>query len=502
MTTRTALLLAAHGSTRDPAAAALVERLGEALRSRRLADEVTTAYHQGTPGFAAALDRLTADRVVVLPLFTSVGYYTEQVLPTALRASERFTAVALRQASPLGTHPALVGLIGRRIDALAAHHGLRPSACGVLVVGHGTRRHPHSRDATLALVEGLRREEVVGSIATGFLDDDPSIEAALAELRQPDVLVIPFLLGGRGHAATDLPARLRPGPGQRILLDEPLGGQEALVDLLAETARRELARFDLPAGTVALVGAGPGDPELITRRGLRLLRAADVVLHDRLVAPELLLEARADALIIDVGKSPGAGASSQRAINASLVHHARLGRSVVRLKGGDPFVFGRGAEEFEACEAAGIPCSVVPGISSAIAAPAAAGIPVTSRGESRSFAVVTAQGENGGLPDSFARLAPALSALDTVVILMGRAVLSEITSALISAGRDPGTPAACIQEGTTPSQRVTVATLGTIAEAADRDGLVAPIVTVIGAVATHAHAARAVALQATGAATC
>jgi len=161
------------------------------------------------------------------------------------------------------------------------------------------------------------------------------------------------------------------------------------------------------------------------------------------------------------------------------VARARAGHTVVRLKGGDPFVFGRGSEELEACRAAGVPCEVVPGVSSAIAGPAAAGIPVTARGVARSFAVVTAhQAGEGGSTD----LRP-LAAVDTIVVLMGRSGLPRFTADLIAAGRTPDTPAACIQSATTPDQRVTIATLSTIAEAAERDGLEAPVVTVIGEVA-------------------
>ena len=238
-------------------------------------------------------------------------------------------------------------------------------------------------------------------------------------------------------------------------------------------------------GAVHLVGGGPGDPGLITSRGLELLRTADVVVHDRLIASELLQEARTDAELIDAGKGPGHAPYTQAEINALLVDRARLGRTVVRLKGGDPFVFGRGSEEAAACRAAGVPVYVVPGVTSAIAAPAAAGIPVTARGLARSFAVVTAHqaGPGGQVADL-----RGLAGVDTLVVLMGRSSLGPLAAQLIEAGRDPATPAACIQSATTPEQRVTRATLATIADAADRDGLQNPVVTVIGAVAALADA--------------
>jgi uroporphyrin-III C-methyltransferase len=236
------------------------------------------------------------------------------------------------------------------------------------------------------------------------------------------------------------------------------------------------------SGAVHLVGAGPGDPGLITARGLDLLRRADVVVHDRLVGPELLHEARPGAELIDVGKGVGHAALSQEEINALLVERARRGQDVVRLKGGDPFVFGRGSEEVTACREAGVEVSVVPGVSSAIAAPAAAGIPVTARGVARSFAVVTAQQADGVGPDI-----GALAGVDTIVVLMGRAALPRLTARLMAAGRAPDTPAACVQSATTAAQRIAVATLATIAEVAEREGLEAPMVTVIGEVAAHAR---------------
>ncbi len=173
---------------------------------------------------------------------------------------------------------------------------------------------------------------------------------------------------------------------------------------------------------------------------------------------------------------------TQDEINRLLVDRARQGREVVRLKGGDPFVFGRGSEELAACREARVHCDVVPGVSSAIAGPAAAGIPVTARGIARSFAVVTAHQAGDGAEPEVA----GLVGVDTVVVLMGRSSLPAFTARLIAAGRDPATPAACIQSATTPAQRVAVATLATIAEAAEREGLEAPVITVIGEVARMA----------------
>lgn len=489
MSARTAILLAAHGARRDAAANDRVRALARELLARGAADEVIAGFHQGEPGFTAALDQLTADRVLVLPLFTSAGYYTEQVLPAALARSARCNAVRLHQAAPLGVHPGIERLVAERIAAVAKREQLELDTTSVLLVGHGTPRNPNSRLATQQLAKALLARGAASDVTSGFLDDEPGIEEALASLRHRSVIVVPFLIGGGGHALEDLPRRIGGDAERRIVLDDAVGAYPELGDLLLEIARRELPAAGTPAtiepGSVALVGAGPGDPGLITVRGLSLLRGADVVLHDRLSAPELLSEVRRDALVIDVGKLPGGEGTSQERINALLVEHALAGRSVVRLKGGDPFVFGRGSEEMDACALYGIPCTVVPGITSAIAVPAAAGIPVTARGESRSFAVITAHGEGGERPEAVRQLA-ANADIETLVLLMGRSVLRELAEEMIAAGRDPDTPAACVQSGTTSKQRVTAATLATIADAADRDGLVAPVVIVVGNVAARA----------------
>jgi uroporphyrin-III C-methyltransferase len=221
-------------------------------------------------------------------------------------------------------------------------------------------------------------------------------------------------------------------------------------------------------GTVYLVGAGPGDPELITVRGLNLLRQADVVVHDRLVHPELLESASPRAHLIDVGKAPGRHTCSQDEINRILIQYARQGRAVVRLKGGDPFVFGRGGEECLALARAGVPYEVVPGISSAIAVPAYAGIPLTHRGVAGQFTVVTG---HGGAVDW-----NSLPAEGTLVILMGVERLGEIAAALVERGRAAGTPVAVIFTGTTHAQHVVD---GTLADIADRARGIAPPATIV-----------------------
>ena len=213
-------------------------------------------------------------------------------------------------------------------------------------------------------------------------------------------------------------------------------------------------------GIVYLVGGGPGDPGLITVKGLECLRRADVVLYDRLIAQELLAETSTEAELIDVGKEPKRHRRSQDEINALLIEKARQGKVVVRLKGGDPFVFGRGGEECQALADAGIPYEVIPGVSSAIAVPAYAGIPVTQRAVTTAFAVVA--GHTGGADSGVDW--HAISRIGTIVFLMGVEHLAEIVPQLITHGRASDTPAALIQEGTTPNQWVVTGTLTDIVE--------------------------------------
>jgi uroporphyrinogen III methyltransferase/synthase len=230
--------------------------------------------------------------------------------------------------------------------------------------------------------------------------------------------------------------------------------------------------------TVYLVGAGPGDPGLLTRRGEELLRGADVVVYDRLASPALLDLAPPNAERVDVGKAPGHVAMTQDQINEVLVARGKEGLDVVRLKGGDPFVFGRGGEEAEVCRDAGIPFEVVPGITSAIAAAAYAGIPVTHRGLSTSFTVVTGHEDpaKGTTDTDWEALARAGG---TLVVLMGAGRVADIAAALIAGGRAPGTPVAAVRWGTRPEQRTLRGTLETVAEL----GVEAPSAIVIGAVA-------------------
>jgi uroporphyrinogen III methyltransferase/synthase len=233
-------------------------------------------------------------------------------------------------------------------------------------------------------------------------------------------------------------------------------------------------------GTVFLVGAGPGDPRLLTLRGADVLGVADVVVYDRLVSPELLARAAPGAQRIYAGKEPGRAAMPQEEISATLVACALAGRTVVRLKGGDPFVFGRGGEEALACARAGVPFEVVPGVSSALAAPAFAGIPVTHRGVAQSFAVTTGSTAHGDEVD----LERIATATDTLVVLMAAGKLDRTCATLVAAGRDAGEPAAIVQWAATPEQRTVIGTLETLPALARAARIGPPATLVVGGVAT------------------
>jgi len=237
--------------------------------------------------------------------------------------------------------------------------------------------------------------------------------------------------------------------------------------------------------TVHLVGAGPGDPELLTVRAMRLIAAADVIVHDALASDEIIALARPGVELIDVGKKPG-NPTPQELINTLLVHLGSQGLEVVRLKGGDPFVFGRGSEEAEALLQAGVPHTVVPGITSAVGVPAAAGIPVTHRNVSPAFTVVTGHREKGGASaiewEALARVG------GTIVVLMGVAERAVIASRLIAGGLDESTPVAAIRYGTRPEQLVIRTTLGALG---DTD-IASPSTIVIGAVAAFDFSPRGI----------
>jgi len=317
--------------------------------------------------------------------------------------------------------------------------------------------------------------------------DDPDVNAAVcAEGERSRVFCVRADSGAEGSAVT--PASGRHGG---LLVGVLSGGEPlrsaAVRDSVLDGLRAGLIddgrvpqTGELPG--VALVGGGPGDPELITVRGRRLLAKADVVVVDRLAPRELLDELRPDVEIVDAAKIPYGRAASQEVINTSLIEHAKAGKFVVRLKGGDPYLFGRGFEEVLACAEAGVPVTMVPGITSAFAVPAVADVPVTHRGVAHEVVVVSghvAPGHEKSLVDW-----DALGRMHgTIVLMMGVERLTQFADALLSGGRPPETPVAIIEDGTMRTQRVLKSTLVAVAADAQAASVRPPAVIVIGPVA-------------------
>jgi uroporphyrin-III C-methyltransferase/precorrin-2 dehydrogenase/sirohydrochlorin ferrochelatase len=258
---------------------------------------------------------------------------------------------------------------------------------------------------------------------------------------------------------------------RRFTLGDARGAERIAQRLLTTTSAAPRA-----AGEVTLVGAGPGDPELLTLKALRALQDADVILHDRLVSAEVLDLARRDAARICVGKAAGNVGSTQEQINALMIEHAQQGKRVVRLKGGDPFVFGRGGEELQALAAAQINFSVVPGITAALGAAAYAGIPLTHRGYAHSVSFVTGHAQDGPEPDWRALAMPGT----TAVFYMGLARLDRIVAKLLEHGAPATRPAALIAHASTARQQVCAATLATLGGRAAAAGIESPALLVVG----------------------
>lgn len=246
----TGLVLAAHGSREEPAANERVRAVAERIREEAWFDEVAATFHQGDPPFCQVLDRMTAELVFVIPFMMSAGYYAEEVLPTQLARNRRFSNVTLVQTPPLGAHPRVIDLLETRaMESLGAFEfdaGLTTLA----LVGHGTRKHPRSRDTTFAAAEAIRRRGIVGEVVCAFLDDDPPIEQLLAQVRTPCLMVEPFLISDARHAARDIPERLGMEPPtetdslwvgrhreRRIAFREALGSDPRVVDVIVAMCR-------------------------------------------------------------------------------------------------------------------------------------------------------------------------------------------------------------------------------------------------------------------------
>ena len=372
-----------------------------------------------------------------------------------------------------------------------------------VLISHGAQVHVVALVATPA-VEALAEQKPgitldLRAYRDGDLDgawyaiaatDNPSVNAAVvAEAERRHIFCVRADAGREGTAVTpasfDYEGLLvgvlasgehRRSAAVRSAIRDAFQQGRIAPDIVASTAS------DVVPGGVALVGGGPGDPELITVRGRRLLAHADVVVADRLAPPELLAELPPQVEIIDAAKIPYGRAMAQEAINAVLIERARAGQFVVRLKGGDPFVFARGYEEVLACAEAGIPVTVVPGVSSAIAVPAMVGVPVTHRAVNHEFVVVSGHLAPDN-PESLVNWEALAKLTGTLVLLMAVERIELFAAALIAGGRPAQTPVLVVQHGTTAAERTLRATLSDVPERIRADGIRPPAIIVIGPVA-------------------
>ncbi|RAV07283.1 uroporphyrinogen-III C-methyltransferase [Mycolicibacterium sp. GF69] len=366
-----------------------------------------------------------------------------------------------------------------------------------LLVANGADVHVIAREATpvveaMAGITLLLREFRAGDLEGAWYaiaaTDDPAVNAAVvAEAEASNVFCVRADVAIEGTAVT--PASFEyEGLSVGVLAGGEHRRSAAIRSAIHEAMQRGLIAPDMSAtpdvvhGGVALVGGGPGDPELITVRGRRLLAHADVVVADRLAPQELLAELSPHVEVIDASKIPYGRAMAQDAINDLLIDRARAGKFVVRLKGGDPFVFARGYEEVIACAEAGVPVTVVPGVTSAIGVPALAGVPVTHRHVTHEFVVVSGHVAPGH-PESLVNW-NALAALSgTIVLLMAVERVELFANVLLEGGRPADTPVLVVQHGTTAAQRTLRATLADVAERIREDGIRPPAIIVIGPVA-------------------
>lgn len=369
--------------------------------------------------------------------------------------------------------------------------------CGVLVVGHGSRREEANLDVREAAAQ-IGRRGGFSLVQAAFLEiEQPDISAGFRRLVQRgarSIIVHPYFLSPGRHTRGDLPREVNAVasefPDVSYRITEPLAAHPLVIAASVErvletidpgkTKAPAVAHYTARQGTVYLVGAGPGDPGLLTVKARDLLSSCEVVVYDYLVNPEILREVPSSTERIYVGKVGGGRQTPQDQINTLLIQQALKGRRVVRLKGGDPFLFGRGGEEAEALRAAGVSFEIVPGISSALAVAAYAGIPLTHRGLSSSVAVVTGARRGNGAHDPAAFR--NLGAADTIVVLMGLSHLREIANDLTIAGRSAETPVAIVRWGTYHGQKTVTGTLRTIAMEAERAGMRAPAVIIVGEV--------------------
>ncbi|MGN9811577.1 uroporphyrinogen-III C-methyltransferase [Micromonospora sp. BQ11] len=554
----TALVIVGHG-TRSAAGveqfAALVERV------RRRAPEGVAAVAGGfielsRPPLTDAVGALVAQghrSLVALPLVLTAAGHGKGDIPAALaRERDRHPGLTYSYGRPLGPHPLLHAALEERIDAALASDDR--AGTWVALIGRGST-DPDANAEVAKVARLLWEGRGYAGVEAGFVSlAEPSVPAVLDRLRRLGarrIVVAPyFLFAGvlpdRIVAQSEAFAAAHPDLDVRVA--GVIGDCDALADLVLERhaeARRGDIRMNcdtcayrvlmpgfadkvgrpqtphdhpddpvgghhhhhhgghdhggpgLRPGEVAVVGGGPGPDDLITVRGRALLDAADVVVTDRLAPTGLLAALRPDVLVIDAAKVPRGPSMAQETINDTLVAHARAGRRVVRLKGGDPYVFGRGHEEVQACAAAGVPVTVVPGVTSAVAAAALAGVPVTHRGVAHDVTVVSGHLPPGH-PDSLVEWAALGRARGTLVLLMAVDTVAAIAATLVEHGRAPDTPVLAVQDAGHPGQRTVTARLDDIGALAAREELRPPAVFVVGPVVALAPSPMPVAVTPSG----
>jgi uroporphyrin-III C-methyltransferase / precorrin-2 dehydrogenase / sirohydrochlorin ferrochelatase len=447
------------------------------------------------------------------PVFLDLAGQPVVVLGGGQFAAEKVAALvetgAIVKVVSARLSPAIERIVGQgHVDAVRRDYQPGDLAGARLVVDASedeatNQQSWHEAEAAGILINVVDRPEQCRFIAPAIVRRDPLLIAVSTSGESPFLASairarIERWLGAEWGPFTALVGRVRrelreravPLPEQTRTYKQLLASDvRRLIRAGEESAARRLAAsLSRPArmrlGRVALVGAGPGDPGLLTVRAQELLADADFVLHDALVSRETLALSGPGARLEDVGKRGGRASVAQEEITARLIELARQGNLVVRLKGGDPFVFGRGGEELVDLVAAGVDVIVVPGVSAAIAAPAAAGIPLTLRGVSSSIAITSAQGG-----DSLARIRQLAQAADTLVVLMASSRLEEVTAA-ISAVVGPRRPAAMISQATLPGEQVVTGAVSEIARRALNEGLMPPATLVVGHVAALAAGGR------------
>ncbi|MET8119994.1 uroporphyrinogen-III C-methyltransferase [Micromonospora sp. NPDC005291] len=533
----TGLVIVGHG-TRSAAGVDQFAALVERVRRRADIGDVEGGFIElSRPPLTDAVGALVARgqrALVALPLVLTAAGHGKGDIPAAMfREQQRHPGLSYRYGRPLGPHPLLHDALEQRIDAalVGVDHADAPdrAATWIALIGRGST-DPDANAEVAKVARLLWEGRGYAGVEPGFISlAQPSVPAVLERLRRLGarrIVVAPYFL-----FAGVLPDRIvarsaefaAAHPELDVRVADLIGDCDALADLVLERYAEALGgdirmncdtcayRVLMPGfadkvgrpqrphdhpddpvghhhhhahdhGSVALVGGGPGPDDLITVRGKALLDAADVVMVDRLAPQGLLSGLRPDVLVVDAAKVPRGPSMAQEAINAALVSHARAGRRVVRLKGGDPYVFGRGHEEVQACVAAGVPVTVVPGVSSAFAAPALAGVPVTHRGVAHDVTVASGHLPPGH-PDSLVDWAALARTRGTVVLLMAVDTIAKIATVLIEHGRAPETPVLAVQDAGQPDQRSVPARLDEIGALAAREGIRPPAVFVVGPVA-------------------